>query len=858
MIVAMKSLKFFRTLCCSALAVLAVACYDDDRLWDELTDVRNEMTELKSRLDSLEQEVAENVTALQSMISVGSIQSWVYNAETGKGVITLMDGTKITVNQEIKGYSIITVDKDEDGNYFWALNSDGENLPLLINNKKVPVTVTPALKISSDNEWMISVDGGQTWVKTGISYYAEEDSDTEVSASVFESAKVDGDNLILTLVGGEEIKVTIVGEAVFKAAEEALWFSRANMQKSVALEMNNVKAFTITEKPEGWKAVIEESYLFVTSPANFSYSPSEGTIKVFVLFDNGAQPEIMQLDVAYEPMFSLSHANGVVSVKLSEKTGEDFTGYLLTSWIKEEYSAKAVADYLNANHESLKVYTGSQIYNLEDIIEDYDNLNKYVVAAVPYLPATQVNQGTLSYKVDDIISIETISEDAGWKIKNVSFDSADLLAVMSVPEYYGGFSSKEVWETRGKADVLELLKAGNMTPFDVIKFDGPANAFPDGEINEAINPNTEYVVWYVPVNADGEYTLESFVEYPFTTPDVVADESVAAPEYVVRDVTSAGFTADVTPSANAYKTYTAIVKSIVISEMSEIELVRYLIHANHYTEDSEINTVTTASFDPSDEVYLLAVSVKEDGRYGKVVKDKIALKDLEFTNEIGVSVTGVEYDELGNATLTLSYKGSPATITYMAVEWTFYEGETLRNLLAKKQLGDAQTAVISEIGNKLTISGLAVGSEHTFYAVVTDAQGRHSEEVCCDFTFVPTLQIEYVLAKNSNYDFGKPEITGTLTKTGETFDIYNMNVKMPAECMKYWVLCASSEYFTGDAYIDTDKMVTMHFEAIGETVHESSATLRYEYVTKSSRIYMVWKDVNGKYHVVYEFNPNKK
>ena len=850
----MKSFNFFRTLVCSFVTLLAVACYDDDRIWEELEGVRDEMSILEARLDSLSKVVNSNVTALQSMVSVGSISSWNYNAETGKGVITLIDGTKITINQEITGYSIISIEKDENGNYYWVLCVDGENIPLMIDNKKVPLTVTPALKISKDNIWMISVDGGETWVNTGISYYAEED--TEVSVSVFESAKVEDDNLVLTLVGGEVIKVAIVGEAVCKPAVETVWFPRQNMQKLVAVEMKNVKAFTITEKPEGWKVTMDESNICVTSPANFTEYPSEGTIKVFVLFDNGAQPEILQLDVAYEPMFTLSHANGVVSVKLSEHTGEDFTGYVLTGWIKEDYTPEAAVEKLNANHADLKVLTGTKIYNLEEVIEDYDNLNKYIVAAVPYLPSAQVAQGSLKYEVTDIVSIETISEEAGWKVKNIRYDYADLLAVMSVPEYYGGFSSKEVWETRGKTDVFELLKAGNLRPVDVIKYDGPANGFPDGEINEAINPNTEYVIWYVPVNAEGEYTLESFIEYPFITPDVVADPSIAAPEFEVYDVTSAGFTADVAAAANVYKTYSAIAKSIVISEMTDADIVRYLVHANNFKEGVEVNTVTTSSFDPSDEVYLLAVSVTEDGKYGELVKERVPLKDLVFTDEIGVSVTGVEYDELGNATLTLEYKGSPVTISYMAVEWTFYEGETLRNLIAKRQLADVQTEFVSEIGNKLTISGLAVGSEHTFYAVVTDAEGRHSQ-LCGDFTFTPSLQIEYVLKNSADYEFGMPVISGKLTKTGEYFNIYDMNVQMPAECLRYWVVCASSEYFTKDAYINTDKMVTMQLESVGETVHEASTSIKYEYVTSESRIYMVWKDVNGKYHVMYEFNPNK-
>ena len=167
----MKAINIFRILACTAAMSLAAACYDDAKIWDEFEDVKGEISQLQSRIEALEKSVADDVAALQSMISVGSIASWTYNAETGKGIITMVDGTQVIIDQQIKGYSIITVEKGDDGVYYWAICRDGENIPLTIDNKRVPVTVTPALKISSDNVWMISVDGGKTWVNTGISYY---------------------------------------------------------------------------------------------------------------------------------------------------------------------------------------------------------------------------------------------------------------------------------------------------------------------------------------------------------------------------------------------------------------------------------------------------------------------------------------------------------------------------------------------------------------------------------------------------------------------------------------------------------------------------------------------------------------
>ena len=159
--------KTFRMLCTlSVLAALSapvfVSCdsYDDTAIQEAIKDLQN-------RVSKLEKQVAENVSALQSMISLGSIAKCEYDAENGKAIITLLDGKTITYNQTIKGTSLITV-VEKDGKYWWGLCKDGVTSLLEIDGKNVPVSVTPALKISSENEWLISADGGQTWVHTGI------------------------------------------------------------------------------------------------------------------------------------------------------------------------------------------------------------------------------------------------------------------------------------------------------------------------------------------------------------------------------------------------------------------------------------------------------------------------------------------------------------------------------------------------------------------------------------------------------------------------------------------------------------------------------------------------------------------
>ena len=121
-----KIVKF----CLASLAVLAcmTACtkYDD-------TEIRESIKDLEDRVKALESQVADNVSAIQSMVTLGSVQSVTIDAQTGKAVIKLKDGSSVTVDCETVGYSLITVEKDSDGEYYWAICEDGEVAPLLID-----------------------------------------------------------------------------------------------------------------------------------------------------------------------------------------------------------------------------------------------------------------------------------------------------------------------------------------------------------------------------------------------------------------------------------------------------------------------------------------------------------------------------------------------------------------------------------------------------------------------------------------------------------------------------------------------------------------------------------------------------
>ncbi len=857
--------RYFYVFSVVMLSLLASCAekFDDTAIWEEIKG-------LKTRIAALEEKVAENVSAIQSMVSLGSITSYDYNAETGKGVITLVDGKTITIDQTTTGQSLITVTKGDDDVWYWAICRDGVSTPLVVNGKKVPVSVTPALKISEDNVWLISVDGGSTWVNTGIAYQPvtpstpdnpgdsgdsgeSDDSQNDSEIVFFKKAETEGDFLVLTLADDSVIKVAIAGRSTFTAASEALYFSRVSMKKSVAVEMVNVKAYTITEVPEGWKADMEgegESwYLNVTSPENFTDFSKSGTVKVLAIFENGL-PSILSLEVAYEPMMTLKYVNEKVSVTLSEHTGEDFNGYVLAAWKKSDYTEASAVAWLNSEASTHVPLTGTAEYELSELAENYDIADEYVVFASPYLPVSQVTQGVMTYEASDVVYI-TCKPSAEWKITGVGYDRANLRAVIADDAFYGGFAKLSDWTNYGRDNILEgINKYQQYVPYTIKSYDGPANGFPDSQVSENINPGTDYVIWYLPVNARNAYTENDFVLYEFKTPDISPDNSIAVPTFQTKDITVSGFTAMITPSAGTYKTYSSIKTALALQELSTDDIVRDLIKENNFSEGSAVNTLTTNSYSSDDEVYLLAVSVSEEGGYGTLLKEKVDLKTLVFTEELGVSVSDIQYD-LGAATLTLNFTGNPQTVTYFAATDVFYADDLLQRMLALGQYGYAVTKNVSSSGMTIELTGLEVGMLHTFYAVVSDAEGNAS--ILYKKEFTPETGIDYVLENESDYGYGRP----TLTHTRKSALEVSLNVAMPSECRKYWLFAGNSEYFTGDAYIDSDKLVSGALDLLGAKAYTESQTIVYEYMNNASRIYMVWLDDQNRYHAIYEYNPKK-
>ena len=215
------------------LACMLAGCkYDDSKVWAELNAQKAKIESLES-LNSNVSSLQSIVAALQKNITVTAIRT------TDKGqAVSFSDGTTVTILSTEALIPQFGAKQDYDGNYYWTV---GGNWLLDASGKKVSTGETPKLKIE-DDQWFVSYDDGNSWVKV---------EGQASSVSLFESVVTDANNAIFTLSDGSVITLPLANAA----NKLQLVFNESVFEK-----MRNSEVLSTSYKiiaPEGAKTEIE-------------------------------------------------------------------------------------------------------------------------------------------------------------------------------------------------------------------------------------------------------------------------------------------------------------------------------------------------------------------------------------------------------------------------------------------------------------------------------------------------------------------------------------------------------------------------------------------------------------------------
>lgn len=834
-----------------ACPVLFTSCakfaYDDSELKESIKD-------LNDRLTALEQKMNEQIAALTSLVNSKTTVTEVSTDQSGNTVITLSDGRTITVYPEadipdLSGLSFITV-KQENSVYYWAIGGYGSEPEfLLIDGKKVPVSSATLEGKIEGGKYYVSIDGGKTWVETGI--------EPKEEVKVFISYDQDEDYVYLTLADGSVIKV-----AKDKGVSFAILAGKQHFEygqtKSVKLEMSGVKDYTVTEKPDGWKVAVSGTYLNITAPAEDAVAELEGTIKVLATFAE-ASPVIARVDVSVsEADFTVSLKGSTVSFILAEKNVDnyDYTGYVYGVATKAEFSLDYAVDYFN-NNTRIQTNYDSMTTTIEKLLgESYNPDESYVVFASNY----KDSYWDASYSASDIQFV-TYSPLKVNVIITPTLDNANVKVTFSGCDgFYAGLQVKQYFVAE---DVLYDLGSDWGPSLCTTSYDGPAGLICGGYMG-TLQQATEYVLWLVPFDESGEYTVESCRIYEFSTSSISLGGSLAAPSIkLTQDPTFDQVAAEITTVSGAYRTYAKIfTKDEVPSD--ELELVKKIISGQSADSSASSFRTNRTWLNPGTEVVVAAVAVSEDGKAGQIAKYETATKSLAFSDALKVTAE-VKSVGMTNASVKLTFEGNPSTIRYVNTYDT-YGLDDIENQLAMEGRWDIQTVEIASLtDNTVELTGLTLSKEYSFFVIALDAEGNMSH--MAKATYTPSSDIVYIKKSKEDWAFGQPSINNEVwgddawvyvenswvpSRSGwypQSTDL-TVDLTMPAECKKVYVLVDQPEYHTTKSELQMSDWVVAN-----GTVYTESGKVSNEYVNESTHIYIVWVDSNDKHHTFYEYVP---
>ena len=806
-------------------AVMAASCdkYDDTQIKDAISSLEDRV----AALESLNDEVDALKSIVEGKITVSSCVE-----SDGICTVTLSDGKVIKVNTGVTELPVVTVIVENNRNY-WGYYKDGKVEPLLYNGKKVEVTsLTPAIKVNEENRLEISVDGGKTWTE----------SETTLSGGLFSKVDKLDDCIVMTLADGfTEFRVPFVEDSImqFFSFSGKQYFT-AGESKDISVEMVGVDNFTVTERPDGWKASLSEGKLKVTAPAKGTGETS-GVIKMLGL---GDEPMIAQVyvEVGTAPCTITIAADKQVTIK--PVTHSCFYGAALL----DDFDPKAIAKELSGVSNpmlSRYPYTGTStaVMPLSDLISEVVLGETYVVWAYPVSGGDGTEAGMMYEAVSSI--------GVNYEVSDVNFENARVtVSVKGTDTYYLIPMEEEITLD----NVIEDLTGSYAATYDRFKhtasFRGPLS-----DIVENPMTGVEYELLVLPVKL-GTFCTGDAVTFKVKLADFVlgGDASVTLSE---TDRQYKSLSVNVSADNDPYK--------VIVSTVSAEEY-----EANGYASDDALlgylktispvkysgaYTYKAQNLESGSAYWIVAVAVDRNGYAGTPAR-------------LELSTIAVQYSDV-----TLAVGEVAATLNSAVIPVTVSGGEIVscRYLFMSSSAGgywyntfidDEQAAYealiygtvehtdieYSKVGDGIAIEGLEFGTNYIFCVIGYDKDGKITNMGKTDFS--PTVG-KVVKSSDAKWTASKPDVSAVIS--GNTI---RLTVTFPNGCNSYVLTRMSSEEYEasmpGAERLKTD-YVLGHNSAIFFDQNISSYNPGWYISADKPYILIAWEDENGWYEpLVYD------
>ena len=845
--------------CGMAALSLAVSCQKIDE-----TALNDRIDAIEDRLDALEADFKAQLESIQQLLTGSTVVSCELG-EDGIYTIVLSDGeTTIKVPAASENPDGVVGVVQEGDTYYWTL--DGE--PILVYEEKVPVSVTPGIRVNEDsNMWEISPDGGKTWLDTGMEAVA--------GTSIFSKVEEDDEAVYFTLSDGTKIKAEKARNFECKVLA-GKQFVAAGETRNIKLALGNVDKTTIV-KPDGWKASINGEVLSITAPASDNpYAETEGTISVFAFSGKEFSVAEVNVEVGSAPVVITIDGARNVTFDVDDNLAADWSwpGLYIGVTPYDDFTPESAYESLVGNTNAIAI-VGDETKPLSEYVgTTYDENESYVVWAISGDP-NSYDYPALPDNADDMIYEIVLTTGVTFYVNKVTFEDADMsVQVTGASSYYAGVFSEADYNAETIVSDLNtfpeayLQLSGN--------YDGKLSGYGTDYAENTIIAGTTYIAFAIPVKAEGEYTVADIFSQTIEIPALVQGGDVSVS---FGEVTSSPTSVEVaiTPDENTYKFYYMYMTADEYSHAYATEEQRFakLLESGTSRLASEgAYTYTKSSLSPAAEGYILAVAIDETGKAGKVQEIAANTPAIEYSDvELSVEIVELGIDEVK---LRISGEGVKS-LKYIQVtqsDWInngAYQGDKakIEERLAVVALGgyysDVKSVFWMDGSHEMNITGLDTGVSYHVGFVGIDANDKPTH--MADIEFKPGIpdgmfvksddaawsanQSNFPVASNIAVN-GTPigEMTGFPTGTGVTNDV-TLDVKAGDNCARMWILVtADKAYISGiSEEIRASEVMSQYYT---KEIEGNSATGLTFMVRANAYLFMMWQDTEGKYYYYTE------
>lgn len=629
------------------MAPALTSCYDDQPLWDKLNS-------LEAKVDSLVNDLNSQAEALSALMTDGSTIASCTKNDDGSYLVKLSDGTEFTVLPKNADASALVSVVEVEGVRCWATyGADGELVALRdAAGKAIPVDLAVSVSIK-DGKYCLVIGGKE--YETGY--------DAEDVVSVFSSCTPHTDAsgqvyaMTFTFGDGHQVTVTVDGYrgVIFKMANAGSnlpvseYFVDFGTKQTFLMELDDVVDY-VMQIPDGWRVkeyvdeLTGESFIDITAPSEETIAAgaavASGDLKVVSVVEGG-KATVTKLVLSTDPFktYNISATkavfepfNGIQKVAYGMMALDEYDKESLLAKVNEllKSSADLPAGYSIAEGGIDK--TLADIYGKE-LTDD----GEYVFWAIPALYSEGDNAGY--YVVESMLRTRVLAPiSASFEVSAITVLDADVrVNVKGTLSTYAGVSPKS--ETVLE-EIVYQINNKSIDPTNVLSYDGAASSFPTGEELMELNPNTSYVLWVVPVEADKEtYSSTDVIYTEFKTLDVQPGGSLAltAGSFTIGS-SSISAPLSSTGAAMIYYAYFSDSEGKRISQADNASKMEKIQSASNFTAVRAASAVATVEFvKPETTMWLFAVAVGPDGKYGEVLSRSATTSAVTF-NSLTVKV----------------------------------------------------------------------------------------------------------------------------------------------------------------------------------------------------------------------------